>query len=99
MHTIMVSRALFVICLVDVARVEALSVLQIAPGGHLGRFLIWSKPAIDLINQIFGCFETASKVKKGYVLPRAIMTNSALSRLINSDEIQSSVRAPKSNQK
>merc|ERR1712224_694574 len=50
---------------VNVARVEAINLLQIAPGGHLGRFLIWSEPAIASMNQLFGCFETPSKVKRG----------------------------------
>lgn len=36
-----------------------------------------------------------SEQKKGYKLPRPIMGNSDLTRLINSDEIQSIVKAPK----
>lgn len=36
-----------------------------------------------------------SKQKKGYKLPRSQMTNADLTRLINSDEIQSIVRPPK----
>lgn len=39
--------------------------------------------------------EKPSTLKKGYTLPRAPMTNSDLTRLINSDEIQSIVRPPK----
>ena len=42
-----------------------------------------------------GTHETESTLKKGYTLPRAPMTNSDLTRLINSDEIQSIVRPPK----
>ena len=42
--------------------------------------------------QIFGTYTTPSTVKKGYALPRSIMTNSDLTRIINSDEIQ--VREP-----
>ena len=38
--------------------------------------------------QIFGTYTAPSAVKKGYVLPRSIMTNSDLTRIINSDEIQ-----------
>jgi large subunit ribosomal protein L4e len=83
---------------VDVSTVKNLGVLQLAPGGHLGRLLLWTKPAIESLNDIFGSFETCSKVKKRFVLPSACMTNSALSRLINSDEIQSSVRPPKNNE-
>ena len=33
--------------------------------------------------------------KKGYKLPRGLLTNADLTRLINSDEIQSIVRPPK----
>lgn len=42
-----------------------------------------------------GTTEEASKQKKGYKLPRQQMTNADLTRLINSDEIQSIVRPPK----
>ena len=42
-----------------------------------------------------GTHEKESTLKKGYTLPRAPMTNSDLTRLINSDEIQSIVRPPK----
>ena len=34
-------------------------------------------------------------MKKGYTLPRPLMTNSDLTRLINSDEIQTAVRPQK----
>lgn len=43
-----------------------------------------------------GTTEEESKQKKGYKLPRGPMTNADLTRLINSDEIQSIVRPPKS---
>ena len=36
-----------------------------------------------------------SAQKKGYKLPRPLLTNSDLTRLVNSDEIQSIVKAPK----
>ena len=39
-----------------------------------------------------GTTETASEQKKGYKLPRHIMANGDLARLINSDEIQSVVK-------
>ena len=39
-----------------------------------------------------GTTEEASKQKSGYKLPRAPMANADLTRLINSDEIQSVVR-------
>lgn len=80
---------------VELASVDALNLLKLAPGGHLGRFIIWTKPAFDKLDSIFGTSEQESSQKKGYKLPRPIMSNSDLARLINSDEVQSVVRPPK----
>jgi large subunit ribosomal protein L4e len=77
---------------VDLAQVERLNLLQLAPGGHMGRFIVWTKSAFDRLNEIYGSVDSASKLKSGYTLPHNIMGNSDLSRLINSDEIQSKVR-------
>ncbi|KAJ6797817.1 putative 60S ribosomal protein L4-1 [Iris pallida] len=77
---------------VDVANVERLNLLKLAPGGHLGRFVIWTKSAFEKLDQVFGTFEKSSETKKGYVLPRAKMGNADLGRIINSDEVQSVVR-------
>ncbi|KAK9827239.1 hypothetical protein WJX81_001716 [Elliptochloris bilobata] len=81
---------------VEVQCVERLNLLQLAPGGHLGRFIVWTKSAFERLNEIFGTTEEASKQKSGYKLPRAPMTNADLTRLINSDEIQSVVRPARS---
>ena len=67
---------------------DRLNLLQLAPGGHLGRFIVWTQSAFEKLDTIFGSTETASAVKKGYKLPRPCMANSDLARLINSDEIQ-----------
>jgi large subunit ribosomal protein L4e len=80
---------------VDTLPVTALNILQLAPGGHLGRFIIWTKSAFSKLDELYGTPEKPSTIKKGYKLPRAPMTNSDLTRLINSDEIQSIVRQPK----
>ncbi|XP_020256160.1 60S ribosomal protein L4-1-like, partial [Asparagus officinalis] len=77
---------------VDVANVERLNLLKLAPGGHLGRFIIWTKSAFEKLDSVFGTFEKSSEKKNGYVLPRAKMTNADLGRIINSDEVQSVVR-------
>ncbi|CAM6098419.1 unnamed protein product [Calypogeia fissa] len=84
---------------VEVASVDRLNILQLAPGGHLGRFVIWTKSAFDKLDTIFGTLESKSLLKKGYSIPRSILSNSDLSRLINSDEIQSVVRPKKSDMK
>lgn len=77
---------------VEVTNVDNLNLLDLAPGGHLGRFCVWSKGAFDKLDTIFGTYDASSAAKKGFNLPRAPMTNADLARIINSDEIQSVVR-------
>eukprot|EP00262_Sarcandra_glabra_P001657 TRINITY_DN1177_c0_g1_i1.p1 TRINITY_DN1177_c0_g1~~TRINITY_DN1177_c0_g1_i1.p1 ORF type:complete len:408 (+),score=18.76 TRINITY_DN1177_c0_g1_i1:60-1283(+) len=80
---------------VEVANVERLNLLKLAPGGHLGRFIIWTKSAFEKLDSVYGSFEKPSEKKNGYVLPRSKMVNADLSRIINSDEVQSVVRPTK----
>ncbi|PON32469.1 Ribosomal protein [Parasponia andersonii] len=77
---------------VDIVNVERLNLLKLAPGGHLGRFVIWTKSAFEKLDSIYGSFDKASEKKKAYVLPRPKMVNADLARIINSDEVQSVVR-------
>lgn len=77
---------------VEVANVERLNLLKLAPGGHLGRFIIWTKSAFEKLDSIYGTFDKPSEKKNGYVLPRPKMVNADLARIINSDEVQSVVR-------
>lgn len=77
---------------IEIANVERLNLLKLAPGGHLGRFIIWTKSAFEKLDSIYGSFDKPSEKKKGYVLPRSKMVNADLARIINSDEIQSVVR-------
>ena len=77
---------------VELVNVHALNLLQLAPGGHVGRFVIWTEDAFKQLDSIFGTFEKASEVKKGLRLPNAKIAMPDVTRLINSDEIQSVVR-------
>ncbi|OIW11211.1 hypothetical protein TanjilG_28302 [Lupinus angustifolius] len=77
---------------VEIANVERLNLLKLAPGGHLGRFVVWTKSAFEKLDSIYGTFEKASEKKKGYVLPRSKLVNADLARIINSDEVQSVVK-------
>lgn len=79
---------------VDLAHVSRLNLLQLAPGGHLGRFVIFTESAFKQLDSIYGTSTMTSTQKVDYKLPRNIMTNSDLTRLINSDEVQSAL-APK----
>lgn len=80
---------------VDVAPVHSLNLLQLAPGGHMGRFLIWTEGAAAALDTVFGTHDSTSAVKKGWKIPRACVTNSDASRLVNDGAIQSIVNAPK----
>ncbi|KAJ3705606.1 hypothetical protein LUZ61_009311 [Rhynchospora tenuis] len=77
---------------VDVANVERLNLLKLAPGGHVGRFIIWTKSAFEKLYSVFGTFDKPSEKKKGFVLPRPKMLNADLARIINSDEVQAVVK-------
>ncbi|GFP83738.1 60S ribosomal protein l4-1 [Phtheirospermum japonicum] len=77
---------------VEIAHVSRLNLLKLAPGGHLGRFVIWTKSAFEKLDEIYGTFDKPSEKKKGYVLPRTKMVNADLARIINSDEVQSVVK-------
>ncbi|KAH6803106.1 Ribosomal protein L4/L1 family [Perilla frutescens var. frutescens] len=77
---------------VEVAHVSRLNLLKLAPGGHLERFIIWTKSAFEKLDEIYGTFDKLSEKKNGYVLPRAKMVNADLARIINSDEVQSVVK-------
>ncbi|EJD07080.1 60S ribosomal protein L4/L1/L2 [Fomitiporia mediterranea MF3/22] len=77
---------------VEVVNVSRLNLLQLAPGGHIGRFIIWTEAAFARLDEVFGTFDTAAVQKKDYFLPTAKISNPDVTRLINSSEIQSVVR-------
>lgn len=80
---------------VETAHVDRLNLLQLAPGGNFGRFCIYTEDAFKKLAQLYGDDGNASELKKGYRLPRAMMTNADVARIINSDEVQSVVNVAK----
>ena len=82
---------------VEVCHVERLNLLQLCPGGHLGRFVIWTKDAFEKLNSIFGTRTNPGVEKKGYILERPMLTNANIARIINSDDIQSVVKKMEKN--
>jgi len=80
---------------IELINVNKLSVLSLAPGGHLGRFIIFTKDAFQRLDKIFGTFSKDSTTKKGFRVPRGLLTNADIGRIINSDEVQSIVRRAK----
>merc|ERR1712226_1811913 len=77
---------------VETACVDRLNLLRLAPGGVFGRFLIWTEGAFKKLEEIYGAPGTNAPLKKGYNLPRAQMENADVSRIINSNEVQSVLR-------
>merc|ERR1712032_210448 len=77
---------------VELCQVSRLNLLQLAPGAHLGRFIVWSEGAFNELSAIYGTGERNSSSKSGYNLPRHIMSTSDVSRIINSDQVQSVIR-------
>jgi len=81
---------------VDLVCVTRLNLLKLAPGGHVGRFVVWSQDAFERLDHLYGTVTQAATEKKDYHVPRNIMTTTDLSRIINSVEVQSALRAKKS---
>jgi len=79
---------------VETLSVDKLNLLKLAPGGHVGRFVIWTESAFARLNELFGTWKEGSTLKKGYNLPQPKMANTDLSRLLKSDEIRAVLRAP-----
>merc|ERR1719478_903859 len=77
---------------VETANVNALNLLTVAPGGNFGRFIIWTEGAFKKLNEIYGSFKSEAPAKKGYHLPRAMMENADVARIINSSEVQSALK-------
>merc|ERR1711934_59524 len=50
----------------EVCHVNRINLLQLAPGGHLGRFIIFTKDAFESLDKVFGSHTTASEQKSGW---------------------------------
>jgi len=82
---------------IDLLCVDRLNLLKLAPGGHLGRLVIWTESAFRKLDTIYGTYKNKSTLKSGWGLPTAKMANADFSRLIRSEEIVKAVRATRRN--
>lgn len=80
---------------VDLMNINKVNLLKLAPGGHVGRFVIWTKSAFDKLDALYGTWRKESKLKADYNLPFPKMANTDLSRLLKSEEIRKVLRAPR----
>merc|ERR1719289_748366 len=67
--------------------VDKLNLLKLAPGGHVGRFCIWTASAFGKLDQVY-----SSENKKGFSMPRPIMANADLQRILQADEIKAALK-------
>jgi len=77
---------------VDACHVNRLNILQLAPGGHLGRFVVYTQDAFKQLNNVFGSYKAESTEKRGYNLNRSMMNCADIARIINSDQVQAKLR-------
>jgi len=79
---------------VDTICVDHLNLLKLAPGGHVGRFCIWTESAFKKLDAIYGTWRKPSETKKNWNLPMPKMAVTDLSKLLKSEEIRKVLRAP-----
>jgi large subunit ribosomal protein L4e len=82
------ARALRNIPGVDFLHVHRLNIRHLAPGGHLGRFCIWTESAIKALNDIYGTNHSAAKLKSGFRIGSSALKNPDITQIINSNEVQ-----------
>lgn len=51
---------------VDTLRVDKLNLLKMAPGGHVGRFVIWTESAFRRLDKLYGTYRKPSSEKKNF---------------------------------
>merc|ERR1712117_437745 len=79
---------------VDTINVERLNLLKLAPGGHVGRFCIWTESAFKKLDALYGTWRKTSTEKNKWSLPQPKMAVTDLSKLLKGEEIQKVLRAP-----
>merc|ERR1739847_178012 len=77
---------------VETMQVDTLNILRLAPGGHLGRFIIWTEGAFKKLDGLYGTWKEKSTQKVGWNLPMPKMANTDLTKLLRSEEIRKVLR-------
>merc|ERR1712098_10886 len=78
----------------DTIQVDNLNLLKLAPGGHVGRFCIWTESAFKKLDGLYGTWKKPSSEKKGWNLPQPKMANTDFSSLLKSESIRAVLSAP-----
>nr|KAF6480887.1 hypothetical protein HJG59_010681 [Molossus molossus] len=79
---------------ITLLNISKLNILKLVPGGHKGRFCIWTERAFHKLDDLYGTWCKATSLKRNYNLPMHKMLNIDFSRVLKSPEIQRALRAP-----
>lgn len=82
------SRAFRNISGVNCINVNRLNLRELAPGGHIGRFVLWTESAYKKLNALYGTFSRDAVLKRGYRHPKAEMTMTDIKRIITSPSVK-----------
>uniref|UniRef100_A0A2K5J1V1 Large ribosomal subunit protein uL4 n=1 Tax=Colobus angolensis palliatus TaxID=336983 RepID=A0A2K5J1V1_COLAP len=80
---------------ITLLNVSKLNILKLPPGGHVGRFCIWTESTFRKLDELYGTWRKAVSLKSNYNLPMHKMINTDLSRILKSPEIQRALGAPR----
>jgi large subunit ribosomal protein L4e len=79
---------------IDLMSINKLDIMELAPGGTLGRLILWTESAFDMLDGLFGGFEREGTISKGFKLPSHIISHDDLEELFYSDEVQAILDDP-----
>ena len=51
---------------ITLLNVSKLNILKLAPGGHVGRFCIWTESAFRKLDELYGTWRKAASLKSNY---------------------------------
>ncbi|KAI5172368.1 large subunit ribosomal protein L4e [Nematocida sp. LUAm3] len=72
---------------VDLMPVDTLDLLKLAPGGHLGRLVMWTEGAFERLRELFGD-DGREAVKGGYTLPSSKLSCPDHKVILQSEEVK-----------
>ena len=87
------ARALRNIPGVDVTNVSRLNLLQLAPGGVVGRLCVFTESALRDLYPQFGSLKSSAVKRKGYLMQRGLLTNQISKSVLHSDVVQKLFRS------
>lgn len=74
---------------ITLINVSKLNVLKMAPGGHMGRFAIWTNGAFKFLDKLYGTYKKQSVIKSDFHLPDAKMKNCDVSKILSCRRVKS----------